>query len=151
MEPRIIDNQNSEAQQNTKVSATNANNSDTQRSLEQIVIFRCPDCNSKKISIINGCYGHCDDCGCSFLLQTNQPHSKDVTQANILNLSEGNYKICPDCGNKMPIDAGQCSVCGYKTFGKSIEIAARNTARYIFIYVLFFAILALIILILINS
>ena len=129
----------------------NAQEPDKLENAKKVSVIACPKCGSEKVSIVNAQYAHCDECGCSFLLNQSVYHAKDIRQANLLHLTDGNYKICPDCGNKMPIDAGQCSICGYTTLGKSLGIAARNIGRGILLYVILFLIVLLVLYILVTS
>ncbi len=121
----------------------NAQEPDEAKDAKQVSVLACPKCGSEKVSVVNAQYAHCDECGCSFLLNQSVHHTKDIRQANLLHLTDGNYKICPDCGSKMPIDAGQCPICGYTTFGESMKQGARNLGRGCALYAAFYIVGAL--------
>lgn len=72
----------------------------------------CPKCGSEKVSVVNAQYAHCDECGCSFLLNQSVHHTKDIRQANLLHLTDGNYKICPDVEARCPLMLGNALSAG---------------------------------------
>lgn len=100
-------------------------------------IIECPSCNSQKIDFVSERLCKCTECGCCFRLETEDindgittdPLSKDISQANFMNLKKGEYKICPDCKNKIPVNARECPFCRYRTFGGELAIAGRGCLR----------------------
>lgn len=107
-------------------------------------IIRCPHCQSEKVDFITTNLCKCPKCGCSFKLDPQDDSEgepvEDLPNATQPQLfkddTENRYKVCPDCGIKIPINARECPVCGYRTLGGSIAIAGRGCLHRIVLQII---------------
>lgn len=91
---------------------------------------RCPHCGSKMIGITATSDTYlCLDCGHQFKIEDEYYSNEDgasnisniegdIDQANPRHLKKNEYKICPNCGMKIPAAAKQCPFCKYMTWGE---------------------------------